>query len=369
MSLVPGTPLGPYEIVFQLGGGGMGVVYEARDPRLKRTVAIKLLPPHLTKDATAKQRFLQEAQAASALDHPNIRTIHEINETDDGQLYLVMTHYAGETLEQPVNARRRRSAPPTERRGDLAACGPAPLWMMVDEVAEDRRRVGPRIEDARQRDSVTERPGFGGDRWQGGPRRERARTGFSQRLDQGPAPGLLERIREHAHDRGGCHQVGRREAGAVLDPKARLRLRVVGEECAYRKPRPRYVQWALLRISRRPASLTGHADRLSRLAHRVGLGPSSFSVSPDGTLVYVVGGADSAAVQRFVWVDRNGRSDPIPTIPPGNFGHPRLSPDGERLLVGADGDLWIYDLATGRRSGITRARARDTKLDPRRARD
>ena len=89
MTLAPGTPLGPYEIISQLGSSGMGVVYEATDPRLKRTVAIKLLPPDLTKDDTAKQRFLQEAQAASALDHPNICTIYEINETDDGQLYLV----------------------------------------------------------------------------------------------------------------------------------------------------------------------------------------------------------------------------------------------------------------------------------------
>ena len=61
-----------------------GVVYTARDPRLDRQVAIKVLPPDLTRDETAKQRFLQEAKAASALDHPNICTIHEINETDDG---------------------------------------------------------------------------------------------------------------------------------------------------------------------------------------------------------------------------------------------------------------------------------------------
>ena len=80
----------------------MGVVYQATDPRLKRTVAIKLLPPDLTKDDTAKQRFLQEAQAASALDHPNICTIHEINETGDGQLYLVMAHYEGETLKERI---------------------------------------------------------------------------------------------------------------------------------------------------------------------------------------------------------------------------------------------------------------------------
>ena len=90
MSLTPGTTIGPYAILAELGHGGMGVVYTAQDPRLKRQVAIKLLPPDLTRDETAKQRFLQEAQAASALDHPNICTIYEINETADGQLYLVM---------------------------------------------------------------------------------------------------------------------------------------------------------------------------------------------------------------------------------------------------------------------------------------
>ena len=65
-------------------------------------MAIKLLTPDLTRDETAKQRFLQEAQAASALDHPNICTIHEINETDDGQLYLVLAYYEGETLKERI---------------------------------------------------------------------------------------------------------------------------------------------------------------------------------------------------------------------------------------------------------------------------
>ena len=102
MTLASGTRLGPYEIVSELGQGGMGVVYTAHDPRLDRHVAIKLLPPDLTRDQTAKQRFLQEAKAASALDHPNICTIHEINETDDGRLYLVMAHYEGETLKERI---------------------------------------------------------------------------------------------------------------------------------------------------------------------------------------------------------------------------------------------------------------------------
>ena len=102
MTVAPGSQLGPYRIVSQLGQGGMGVVYLAHDPRLDRHVAIKLLPPDLTRDETAKQRFLQEAKAASALDHPNICNIHEINETDDGQLYLVMAHYEGETLKERI---------------------------------------------------------------------------------------------------------------------------------------------------------------------------------------------------------------------------------------------------------------------------
>ncbi len=102
MTLAPGSTLGPYAIRAELGHGGMGVVYTAHDPRLDRQVAIKLLPPELTSDDTAKQRFLQEAKAASALDHPNICTIYEINETDDGQLYLVMAYYEGETLKERI---------------------------------------------------------------------------------------------------------------------------------------------------------------------------------------------------------------------------------------------------------------------------
>ena len=102
MSLTPGSTLGPYAILAELGHGGMGVVYTAHDPRLNRQVAIKVLPPDLTLDDTAKRRFLQEAKAASALDHPNICTIHEINETADGQLYLVMAYYEGETLKERI---------------------------------------------------------------------------------------------------------------------------------------------------------------------------------------------------------------------------------------------------------------------------
>ena len=95
-----GRVIAHYRILGPLGGGGMGVVYKAQDLSLERVVALKFLPPELSRDPDAKSRFLQEARAASALDHPNICTIHEVGETDEGQLYLAMACYDGETLKQ-----------------------------------------------------------------------------------------------------------------------------------------------------------------------------------------------------------------------------------------------------------------------------
>jgi eukaryotic-like serine/threonine-protein kinase len=97
MPLAPGTFLGPYEIGAPLGAGGMGEVYRARDTRLERTVAVKILPAQLSSDSVHKQRFEREAKTISGLNHPNICTLHDVG-SQDGVDYLVMECVEGETL-------------------------------------------------------------------------------------------------------------------------------------------------------------------------------------------------------------------------------------------------------------------------------
>jgi serine/threonine protein kinase/Tfp pilus assembly protein PilF len=98
-----GKSVSHYRILEKLGGGGMGVVYRAEDTKLGRTVALKFLPPELSHDAEAKKRFIQEAQAASALDHNNICTIHEIDESKDSRIFIVMACYEGRTLKEIID--------------------------------------------------------------------------------------------------------------------------------------------------------------------------------------------------------------------------------------------------------------------------
>ncbi len=92
-----GKTISHYKILEKLGEGGMGVVYKASDTKLKRTVALKFLAPHLLANDKDKQRFLHEAQAAAGLNHPNICTVHEIHEAD-GHTFMVMEHIVGTSL-------------------------------------------------------------------------------------------------------------------------------------------------------------------------------------------------------------------------------------------------------------------------------
>jgi len=110
MALSAGTKLGPYEIQVPLGAGGMGEVYRARDTRLQRIVAIKVLPEHLSTSPESKQRFEREARAISSLNHPNICALYDIG-SQDGVDFLVMEYVEGQTLAE----RLRKGALPTEQ--------------------------------------------------------------------------------------------------------------------------------------------------------------------------------------------------------------------------------------------------------------
>src|SRR5205823_9947354 len=118
------TRVGPYEILAPIGAGGMGEVYRAKDPRLGRDVAIKVLPALLSQDADRLRRFEQEARSASALNHPNIITIHEIGSADSTS-YIAMELVEGKTLRELIHA----GAIPTRRLLELA-------YQMADGLAK-----------------------------------------------------------------------------------------------------------------------------------------------------------------------------------------------------------------------------------------
>src|SRR5262247_144725 len=101
MSLNPGTRLGPYELEAPIGAGGMAEVYRAKDTRLDRTVAIKVLPEHLAQAPELRQRFEREAKAVSSLNHPHICVLHDIGH-QDGIDYMVLEYLEGQSLHDCV---------------------------------------------------------------------------------------------------------------------------------------------------------------------------------------------------------------------------------------------------------------------------
>jgi serine/threonine protein kinase len=109
MALTSGTRLGSYEILMPLGAGGMGEVYRAQDTRLRRTVAIKILPDEIASHAERRARILAEARAAAALNHPGITTIYEVGEEGD-QIFIVMELVSGKTCSSPIRCARHEEA-------------------------------------------------------------------------------------------------------------------------------------------------------------------------------------------------------------------------------------------------------------------
>src|ERR1700674_469744 len=129
MPLTAGTKLGPYEVIAPLGAGGMAEVYRATDTRLDRTVAIKILPLHLSDNPEAKQRFEREARTISSLNHPHICVLHDVG-SQNGTDYLVMEYVQGETLE----ARLQKGPMPLKQ---ALECG-----MQICDALEKAHRAG-----------------------------------------------------------------------------------------------------------------------------------------------------------------------------------------------------------------------------------
>ena len=126
-----GKTISHYKILEELGAGGMGTVYKARDTKLDRFVALKFLPHHLSQSEEQKQRFIQEAKAASAFDHPNICTIYEIDETEGGQMFIAMANYEGKSLLDMIHT--------PQLKGGVSEGRPLPLDKAIDyaiQIAE-----------------------------------------------------------------------------------------------------------------------------------------------------------------------------------------------------------------------------------------
>src|SRR5215813_3994146 len=128
MPLIAGTRLGHYEILSAIGAGGMGEVYKARDTRLNRQVAVKILPEHVSHDPERKQRFEREAQTIASLDHPNICVLYDVGH-ESGTDFLVMEYLEGQTL------------------ADRLQKGPLPL----DDVIEYATQIASALEKAHRK--------------------------------------------------------------------------------------------------------------------------------------------------------------------------------------------------------------------------
>ena len=146
MPLTSGARLGPYEILAPVGAGGMGEVYKARDTRLDRTVAIKVLHAHVASDPDFRQRFEREARAAAALNHPHICTLHDIGH-HEGIDFLVMEYCDGETLAARLATGRCRST----RRSSAPFRSPTLLDAIICVAASAPPSRHRRSDDVRRR--------------------------------------------------------------------------------------------------------------------------------------------------------------------------------------------------------------------------
>jgi serine/threonine protein kinase len=158
VALTSGTRLGPYEIVSALGAGGMGEVYRARDTKLDRDVAIKILPELFTHDPDRLARFEREAKTLASLNHPNIAAVYGLEPSSDGASAIVMELVEGDTLADRIarlnavpSGESSQAAAPSRGRGATARGGGAPRGFEIDEALSIARQIAEALEAAHEK--------------------------------------------------------------------------------------------------------------------------------------------------------------------------------------------------------------------------
>jgi len=321
MSLTAGTRLGPYEVVAPLGAGGMGEVYRARDARLGRDVAIKILPAVVAGDPERKARFEGEARTLASLNHPNIAGIHGV-EDGHGMPALVLELVEGPTL------------------ADRIAQGPTP----IDDALVAARQIADALEAA---------PDVGIIHRDLKPANIKLRPdGAVKVLDFGLAKAIAAARDSSADTSGRLRADGLSHSPTITGPIGMTGVGVLLGTAAYMPPEPGGggfggATWGtggtiVFATAANRALMTvseggGSAKPLTTPAENEAHNQPHFL--PDGRSR----------------VDRDGKEDALAGLPPGNYGTIRVSPDGTRLAydVGRPSDVWVYEFARGTTTRIT----------------
>ena len=338
MSLAAGARVGPYEIQAALGAGGMGEVYRARDTRLDRTVAVKILPDSLAADPQLRERFDREARAVAALNHPHICTLHDIGEQASdppAQLplhYLVMELLEGETLAERL------------ARGPVPVTQAIEIGAQVASALDAAHRAGLVHRDIKPANIfLVRRGGASAPRWQEARRRaNQLRTtlgSLRSQLNRGAATHSLTRRFGALYPLCGIRPFFRRTGPLTSPASATRKARRHGRRSQWFEPAQVYTcAWSCMRCWRHPSH--GHSKR--RRAESQGS-----SGTPRGRCCRRDGGSRSPALiekVRSVVTDGEGRYN-IVDLRPGTYvvtftltGFSTFRRDGIELHVGLHGD-------------------------------
>ena len=344
MTLQSGTKLGAYEILEPIGAGGQGEVYRAKDTRIDRTVAIKVLPSALASDAGLKQRFAREAKSISSLNHPHICTLYEFD-SHDGTDFLVMEHLEGESL-----------AARLARKGALPFDTAVRYAVHIAEALDGAHRhgithrdlkpgnimlteMGPKLLDFGLAKLANPQVGAHGDVSSVVPTQAQPLT------EQGAILGTFQYMAPE--------QLEGKEADARTDIFAFGA--VVYEMITGKRAFEGKSQASLIGITFSLCPSTSRAWSSWGPVPVIEASNWQFDVARNGTLLYLP--SEGLAGRRLVWVDRNGVVSPAVDEPQG-FSRPHLSADGRRVAVEvrrslSDIDIWVYDLERRTRTRVT----------------